>query len=137
MVHVRSAKRAALWALSFDHQKPAEKMLQYRQVLETEFFDRNSRRSKQPTQFPRRIQIDCYRLATVLDPQLPVPAMLQDQQRRPVRPKGINMHIEAPAGTKYPKNLLHHPARLIYVVQHTVGIYVIKTSVLAGNIRSI
>jgi len=43
------------------------------------------------------------------------------------------MHIESPTRTQDPENLFYHPAGLIEVMEHTVGIHIVEAFVLEGD----
>lgn len=44
------------------------------------------------------------------------------------------MDIESPPSMQHPKNLFHDSARLVEVMQHTVGIYIVEAIVSEGDI---
>src|SRR5438128_2158659 len=75
-----------------------------------------------------------HRLPAVFDPEFPVPTVFQHEERGPVRPKSVDMHIEAPAGTQYPENFFDHAAWLVEVMQHTVGVYVVEALIREWDI---
>ena len=101
------------------------------------FDDSQFRRREQFSERSAGIQVDVDGVSAILKPELEIASPPQNVPEDKIGEQGIDMNVEPPTRPKYPEDFLDDSAWFVTVMQHAMGINVVKRSVREREVSSV